>query len=143
MWPIFIKCVYSIQPCKLDQSKSKLKLDLNEMFAVYTFRRLDFKITKDEGNFEHWRYSVVYRERLSHWPYWINVADADYEVKKLASNEYLVASTHRTCFLAGLYCCKYNLIKHRVIIIEFIFHPLHFPSHSIFNGRVYFHSKRI
>lgn len=71
--------------------------------------RIDFTITKDEGHFNHWRYSVVYKERLSHWPYWINVADADFEVKKLdqsKNGEYLVASTHRTCFAAGLYCCK-------------------------------------
>lgn len=79
---------------------------MNSNWVNCIFHRLDFKITKDEGNFEHWRYSVVYRERLSHWPYWINEADADYEVKKLASNKYLVVSTHRTCFFGGLYCCK-------------------------------------
>lgn len=102
------------------------------------FHRLDFKITRDEGNFEHWRYSVLYRERLSHWPYWINVAEADYDVKKLPSNKYLVASTHRTCFFAGLYCCKLQFTFqiqssiYRHISLNFI--------HSVFNGRVYFPS---
>lgn len=75
--------------------------------------RLKFKITKDEGNFNHWKYSVEYTERLSHWPYWVNVAEADFEVKKLHQDErgqYSVTSDHRTCFLGGLYCCKYRHI---------------------------------
>lgn len=68
---------------------------------------LDFKITKDDGHFNHWLYSVEYRERLSHWPYWLNVAEADYEVRKLNDDEvgdYIVSSEHRTCFAAGIYC---------------------------------------
>lgn len=72
--------------------------------------RLNFKITNDQGNFNHWRYSATYTERLSHWPYWLNEATADFEVKKLHDNElgqYSVESNHRTCFLFGLYCCKY------------------------------------
>ncbi|KAJ6641432.1 hypothetical protein Bhyg_06371 [Pseudolycoriella hygida] len=69
---------------------------------------LDFKITSDNGNLHHWKYSVVYRERLSHWPYWINVGNADIAVKKLnrPAKEalYLIESNHSTCFFAGLYC---------------------------------------
>lgn len=68
---------------------------------------LDFKITKDGGHFNHWKYSVEYQERLSHWPYWLNVAEADYVVRKLDADEqgdYIVSSEHRTCFAAGLYC---------------------------------------
>lgn len=77
------------------------------LFIIY---RLDFTITKDHGHFNHWKYSVIYKERLSHWPYWINVAEADYEVRKLAAEErgeYLVSSEHRTCFAAGIYCRKH------------------------------------
>lgn len=73
----------------------------------------DFKITADEGHIHHWKYSVVYRERLSHWPYWINVANADYAVKKLDRSAkgplYTIESNHSTCFFAGLYCREYKI----------------------------------
>lgn len=68
---------------------------------------VSFKITDDSGNYEHWKYSVIYKERLSHWPYWENVGTADYSVRyeQAASTEiYIVASKHTTCFLAGFYC---------------------------------------
>ncbi|XP_031631761.1 uncharacterized protein LOC116346011 [Contarinia nasturtii] len=68
---------------------------------------LNFIVTKEEGHFNHWKYSIEYTERLSHWPYWINVAEADFVVKKLLQDErgqYSVTSDHRTCFLGGLYC---------------------------------------
>lgn len=74
------------------------------MLDVY---RLDFTITSDHGNMNHWQYVVVYRERLSHWPYWINVATADYAVRKTGVNEFAVESHHRTCFFHGLYCRMY------------------------------------
>lgn len=74
---------------------------------IFSFHSLDFKITKESGNFHHWLYSVEYVEKLSHWPYWKNIAEADYEVKKLGPSErgeYAVTSSHQTCFAAGLYC---------------------------------------
>ncbi|XP_037037795.1 uncharacterized protein LOC119075457 [Bradysia coprophila] len=69
---------------------------------------VDFTITSDSGHIHHWKYSVMYRERLSHWPYWLNVANADFAVKKLDRPAkgplYTIESNHSTCFLGGLYC---------------------------------------
>lgn len=48
-------------------------------------------------------------ERLSHWPYWKNANLGYFSVYKLPQVEggdYIVDSTHKTCFFAGLYCCK-------------------------------------
>uniref|UniRef100_A0A182TFZ8 Uncharacterized protein n=1 Tax=Anopheles melas TaxID=34690 RepID=A0A182TFZ8_9DIPT len=68
---------------------------------------LNFRILADHGNFEHWKYTVEYDERLSHWPHTFNTAIGHYSVRKLPESEgghYSVASTHRTCFLLGLFC---------------------------------------
>ncbi|XP_055532891.1 uncharacterized protein LOC129723001 [Wyeomyia smithii] len=68
---------------------------------------LDFNIVADHGNLDHWKYSVEYTEQLSHWPYIRNTAVGHYSVRKLPQSEggqYSVASTHRTCFLLGLFC---------------------------------------
>lgn len=73
---------------------------------------LDFTITKDHGHFHNWKYSIVYKEQLSHWPYWINIAEADFVVRKMDPMErgqYSVASEHRTCFFGGFYCCKLTI----------------------------------
>lgn len=70
----------------------------------------NFKIISDTGNFDHWKYSVIYEEKLSHWPYWSNIANADYsvryEVQPDNKKHYIVASNHRTCFFMGLVCYK-------------------------------------
>ncbi|XP_055625103.1 uncharacterized protein LOC129767879 [Toxorhynchites rutilus septentrionalis] len=68
---------------------------------------INFSVLTDHGNLEHWKYSVEYTERLSHWPYTKNTAVGHFSVRKLPEDEggqYLVASTHRTCFLFGLFC---------------------------------------
>ncbi|XP_055376973.1 uncharacterized protein LOC129609118 [Condylostylus longicornis] len=68
---------------------------------------LDFRITADAGTYDHWTYSVVYKEKLSHWPYWINVGYADYVVRKFPKSvgeTMVIDSKHKTCFLAGFYC---------------------------------------
>ncbi|KFB48233.1 AGAP005820-PA-like protein [Anopheles sinensis] len=68
---------------------------------------LNFNILADHGNFEHWKYTVTYDERLSHWPYLVNTAIGHFSVRKLPEAEggqYSVASTHKTCFLLGLFC---------------------------------------
>jgi len=68
---------------------------------------LDFRITKDHGHSNHWKYTAVYTEQLSHWPHWINEAEADFIVRRLDPMErgqYSVLSEHCTCFLGGLYC---------------------------------------
>uniref|UniRef100_U5ES57 Putative conserved secreted protein n=1 Tax=Corethrella appendiculata TaxID=1370023 RepID=U5ES57_9DIPT len=70
---------------------------------------LDFKITSDYGNYEHWKYHVEYTERLSHWPYYLNRATALYSIKQLPKEEggyFSVASVHKTCFFLGLFCLK-------------------------------------
>ncbi|XP_063695806.1 uncharacterized protein LOC134827166 [Culicoides brevitarsis] len=71
----------------------------------------EFRILKDHGNFNHWKYEVEYIERLSHWPYWKNANMGYFSVYKLPQEqggEYVVDSTHKTCFFAGLYCLKAN-----------------------------------
>ncbi|XP_049291091.1 uncharacterized protein LOC125768027 [Anopheles funestus] len=68
---------------------------------------LNFRVLAEQGNFEHWRYTVEYDERLSHWPHTFNTAIGHYSVRKRTESEggqYSVASTHRTCFLLGLFC---------------------------------------
>ncbi|XP_059607855.1 uncharacterized protein LOC132255735 [Phlebotomus argentipes] len=62
---------------------------------------LDFYITSDTGNADHWRYSVTYTEKLAHWPHWLNSAEAEVSVRRLS-----VDSSHRTCFFYGLYCLR-------------------------------------
>ncbi|KAL5277743.1 hypothetical protein ACFFRR_002770 [Megaselia abdita] len=67
----------------------------------------NFVITAESGNREHWKYSVLYTERLSHWPYWENKSTADFDVKRSSHLEdatFLVESLHKTCFFGGLYC---------------------------------------
>lgn len=74
--------------------------------------RTNFVITAESGNREHWKYSVLYTERLSHWPYWENKSTADFDVKRsshLADATFLVESLHRTCFLSGLYCREFSV----------------------------------
>uniref|UniRef100_A0A182QZF4 Uncharacterized protein n=1 Tax=Anopheles farauti TaxID=69004 RepID=A0A182QZF4_9DIPT len=68
---------------------------------------LNFRVLADQGNFEHWTYTVEYEERLSHWPHTFNTAIGHYSVRKLPESDgghYSVASTHRTCFLLGAFC---------------------------------------
>lgn len=70
---------------------------------------LDFRITADEGNRDHWKYSVEYHEHLSHWPYWKSTAYADYSVikhKPGQSESYWIQSSHKTCFFRGFYCLR-------------------------------------
>ena len=71
---------------------------------------LDFKVIADQGTFDDWKYSVEYNEKLSHFPYWINKNHGHFAVKRFLRNRetvYVVSSNHKTCFILGLYCCKY------------------------------------
>lgn len=82
------------------------------LFLWFSIFRTNFVITSESGNREHWKYSVLYTERLSHWPYWENKSTADFDVKRTSHNTdatFTVESLHRTCFLGGLYCRKYIL----------------------------------
>ncbi|CAD7002565.1 uncharacterized protein LOC101460672 [Ceratitis capitata] len=69
---------------------------------------LNFKIIADAGHTHDWRYTVEYTERLSHWPYWLNGAKADYVVTKTMPGVepavYVIESKHKTCFFKGTYC---------------------------------------
>ncbi|XP_060520276.1 uncharacterized protein LOC132698302 [Cylas formicarius] len=66
---------------------------------------IDFVITDEAGNYDHWKYTAEYTEKLSHWPYLPNVAVADFEVKTSPKKEkYFINSVHRTCLFLGLYC---------------------------------------
>uniref|UniRef100_A0A336LSX5 CSON003270 protein n=1 Tax=Culicoides sonorensis TaxID=179676 RepID=A0A336LSX5_CULSO len=69
----------------------------------------EFRILKDHGNFNHWKYDVEYMERLSHWPHWKNVNIGHFSVYKEPvekGGEFVIDSVHKTCFFAGLYCLK-------------------------------------
>lgn len=58
---------------------------------------------------ERWKYSIIYREKLSHWPYWINVSSGNFSIYKLTPQEggqHVIESEHRTCFFNGKYCLK-------------------------------------
>lgn len=70
---------------------------------------LDFKILSDHGNYNDWKYSVEYLEKLSHWPHWDNKILGNFHVKKVTidrKNVYLVESTHKTCFYA-VFCSEF------------------------------------
>lgn len=79
-----------------------------DVIVCVSYFRLDFTITADGGNREHWQYSVEYVERLSHWPHTLNKNTGTISVKKVTKpNElFLIESETKTCFLFGLYCCK-------------------------------------
>lgn len=76
---------------------------------MFVFCSLDFTVLKDHGNSDHWKYSVLYHERLQYWPNWKHSAIGDYSVRKLKPQEgghYVVESEHKTCFFLGMYCLK-------------------------------------
>ncbi|GAB0098927.1 uncharacterized protein DMENIID0001_147370 [Sergentomyia squamirostris] len=70
---------------------------------------LDFSITADTGNADHWTYSVAYTEKLAYWPHWQNQGEAHISVRKQPQKQggkLSVDSTHRTCFFRGFYCLR-------------------------------------
>ncbi|XP_066256096.1 uncharacterized protein [Euwallacea similis] len=68
---------------------------------------VDFTITEESGNYEHWKYSVEYAENLSHWPHLANHATAHFQVKSnLKKGIYVIQSAHETCLFLGIYCLK-------------------------------------
>lgn len=83
------------------------KLFLNLMLNRPLVFRTDFNILDEEGNYDHWKYSTEYWEKLSHWPYLPNQATAHFDVKAYPKNHtYIIHSTHKTCLFLGIYCCK-------------------------------------
>ncbi|GJQ68760.1 hypothetical protein Trydic_g17292 [Trypoxylus dichotomus] len=66
---------------------------------------IDFTILDESGNYDHWKYSVMYSEHLSHWPYLENHAVAHFGVKADEKNNvFHIESTHRTCLFNGNFC---------------------------------------
>lgn len=68
---------------------------------------LEFYVTKEHGNYEHWQYSVKYKEYLSQLSFITNVADAHIEVLPSTPShpEFLIRSHHVTCFLDSYLTC--------------------------------------
>lgn len=84
-----------------------MKLKFYNKKKTNTFRSVDFSILSESGTFQHWKYQAQYTEKLSHWPYFKNVATADFSIhSNWRQNLYFINSTHTTCFFAGFYCCK-------------------------------------
>ncbi|XP_037930793.1 uncharacterized protein LOC119665635 [Teleopsis dalmanni] len=71
---------------------------------------LNFHVVSDSGHAHDWRYTVIYTERLSHWPYWLNTGKGDYIVKKsmpgVVPQLFTIDSEHETCFFGGFYCLR-------------------------------------
>lgn len=75
------------------------------------FFSIDFMIIAESGNYEHWQYTTKYTEHLSHWPYLKNIGIGHFSVhSNWRKQHYYINSTHDTCFLPGLMCCKYSLL---------------------------------
>ncbi|XP_065212592.1 uncharacterized protein LOC135840147 [Planococcus citri] len=64
----------------------------------------DFNILSESGNYKHWKYQVFYTECLSQLPSVTNFAWADFEAKKISDNEFVIHSTHKTCFMTSYTC---------------------------------------
>ncbi|XP_076263668.1 uncharacterized protein LOC143198379 isoform X2 [Rhynchophorus ferrugineus] len=65
----------------------------------------DFIITDESGDYKHWKYTTVYNENLSHWPYLPNYSTAQFEIRsEPEKEEYLIDSFHKTCMFNGFYC---------------------------------------
>ncbi|XP_076659396.1 uncharacterized protein LOC143362819 [Halictus rubicundus] len=65
----------------------------------------EFNVIAESRNYDHWKYSVEYAERLSYVPFIRNIAQADYVVRQ-DNNGYLITSKHRTCFFSNFGCLE-------------------------------------
>ncbi|XP_033332123.1 uncharacterized protein LOC117223748 [Megalopta genalis] len=65
----------------------------------------EFNVIAESGNYDHWKYSVEYTERLSHIPIIRNVAQGHYAVRQ-DNHGYLITSKHHTCFFPKLGCLE-------------------------------------
>ncbi|KAL3285092.1 hypothetical protein HHI36_019216 [Cryptolaemus montrouzieri] len=65
----------------------------------------DFKIIDEKGNYNHWQYTVQYKESLSHWPYLPNYAEAKFSIKANSQKDrFFINSLHVTCLLSNFLC---------------------------------------
>lgn len=71
--------------------------------------RKEFNIIEESGNFDNWKYSVHYKEHLSHLPAIQNTAHGHYSIKA-DGDDFLISSTHKTCFFTNFDCGKLNCI---------------------------------
>lgn len=67
----------------------------------------EFNIIDESGNFGHWKYSVEYKEHLSHLPSIRNTGLGHFSVLQ-EGNVYLIRSNHITCFFSSFDCGKFN-----------------------------------
>lgn len=65
---------------------------------------LDFSILSDGGNGDEWQYKVSYTEYLHQLPFITNHAVAEFWFISSSENEYLIKSTHKTCFFGNITC---------------------------------------
>ncbi|KAK0084162.1 hypothetical protein PV325_007501 [Microctonus aethiopoides] len=63
----------------------------------------EFNIIEESGNFDNWKYSVHYKEHLSHLPAIQNTAHGHYSIKA-DGDDFLISSTHKTCFFTNFDC---------------------------------------
>lgn len=80
-----------------------LLLITNKMYFFFYYYSEEFNIIEESGNYEHWKYSVHYKEHLSNLPYIKHTAHGHYSVKP-DDNGFLIGSQHRTCFLTDFDC---------------------------------------
>ncbi|XP_015589427.1 uncharacterized protein LOC107265016 [Cephus cinctus] len=73
----------------------------------------DFDIIADTGNYDHWKYSARYTERLSHFPIIKNTAHGHFVVRP-DEKGFLISSEHRTCFFYGI-CCLNSVSEFKFI----------------------------
>ncbi|XP_044764417.1 uncharacterized protein LOC123320979 [Coccinella septempunctata] len=65
----------------------------------------DFEIIEENGNYNHWQYTVQYKEHLSHWPYLPNYAKARFSIKPDESkSKFFIKSFHTTCLINDFLC---------------------------------------
>lgn len=83
---------------------------------------LDFNVMDESGDLQHWKYTIEYTQKLSHWPRMENVGVANYEmISDLVHLNYLINATQRACFVSGMYCCK-NIQKITELILTILYY---------------------
>ncbi|XP_015118234.1 uncharacterized protein LOC107041935 [Diachasma alloeum] len=63
----------------------------------------EFDIINESGNYDHWKYSVKYKEHLHHIPAVKNIAHGHFSIRQ-DGHSYKITSNHQTCFFEGFNC---------------------------------------
>ncbi|XP_045464153.1 uncharacterized protein LOC123673611 [Harmonia axyridis] len=91
----------------------------------------DFNIIEESGNYNHWQYTVEYKEHLSHWPYLPNFAEARFSIKSNDQRtKFFINSTHKTCLLNNFLCLNSES--------EFSFTQGHSSTGALCNEEIYY-----